>query len=247
MLLSLYPKGTLMQKKLVRSNLSEDAYLYLRDLFTSGNRYNPGDKISVEELSRELGVSRTPLWGAIKRLEAEGIVEIAPRLGVYLIDYDPNRVLDIYLAREALEGMAARLAAEKIEPRQIELLRANIAQQRKFLKENKIDKYYAVAVEFHEQIAKAAQNKTLQHLLKSIFAQIRALRVQRSSQPTHLPQSCDDHDEILNALEKRKPDLAEKVTRNHIRDLTSALRGEVLSTTSAAGVAGRREATRLRP
>lgn len=234
-------------QKLARSNLSADAYSFLCDLFTSGNRYNPGDKISVEELTRELGVSRTPLWGAIKRLEAEGIVEIAPRLGVYLIDYDPKRVLDVYLAREALEGMAARLAAEKIAPRQIEMLRSNIAQQRKLLQEYKIDKYYAIAVEFHEQIAQAAQNNTLQRLLKSIFVQIRALRVQRRSQPTHLPHSCDDHDEILSALEKGKPDLAEKLTRDHIRDLTMAFRDGISSAASAPEAARNRNATRLRP
>src|ERR1700722_20003983 len=150
-----------MSKKLVRSNLSEDAYTFLRDLFINGSRYNPGEKISVEELSRELGVSRTPLWSAINRLEAEGIVEIAPRLGVYLIKYDPERILDIYIAREALEGMAARLAAEKITDRQIAMLRTNIRQQQAFLLQNELEEYHSTAVEFHEQLARIAQSVTL--------------------------------------------------------------------------------------
>jgi len=106
------PGDAAVVKKLRRSSLSGDAYAFVRDLFTNGSRYNPGEKISVEELSRELGVSRTPLWGAINRLEAEGIVEIVPRQGVYLINYDPDRALEVYEAREALEGMAARLAAD---------------------------------------------------------------------------------------------------------------------------------------
>jgi len=218
-----------MPKKLVRSNLSEDAYTFLRDLFINGSRYNPGEKISVEELSRELGVSRTPLWSAINRLEAEGIVEIAPRLGVYLIEYDPERVLDIYLAREALEGMAARLAAEKITDRQLALLRANVAQQHTFLEQEEVEGYYTIAVDFHEQLVRAAQSVTLERLLASIFAQIRAMRVQRkSSPPMHLPQSCDDHDKLLAALEKKDPDLAEQVMRAHIRDLTAQIRQEVV-------------------
>ena len=233
-----------MAKKLVRSNLSEDAYSFLRDLFINGKRYNPGDKISVEELSRELGVSRTPLWGAINRLEAEGVVEIAPRLGVFLIDYDPQRIVDIYLAREALEGVAARLAAEKIVERDIEALRANVGQQRKFLKENKIDAYYTAAVEFHEYIARIAKNSTVERLLQSVFAQIRAMRVQRSSAPMHLPRSCDDHDEILKALEKQKPELAEKLMRDHIRDLTNAFRDESAAQKSAPQTAARRSVTR---
>jgi hypothetical protein len=62
-------------KKLRRSSLSGDAYATVKELLLEGERYRPGGKISVEELSRELGVSRTPIWGAINRLEAEGVVE----------------------------------------------------------------------------------------------------------------------------------------------------------------------------
>jgi DNA-binding GntR family transcriptional regulator len=217
-----------MSKKLVRSNLSEDAYTFLRDLFVNGSRYNPGEKISVEELSRELGVSRTPLWSAINRLEAEGIVEIAPRLGVYLIKYDPERILDIYIAREALEGMAARLAAEKITDRQIAMLRTNIRQQQAFLQQNELEGYHTAAVEFHEQLARIAQSVTLERLLASIFAQIKAMQVQRKrSPPMHLPQSYDDHGKLLDAIEERDPDLAESIARSHIRDLTSEIRREL--------------------
>jgi DNA-binding GntR family transcriptional regulator len=89
-----------MMKKLRRSSLSGDAYAFVRALLLDGDRYSAGEKVSVEELSRELGVSRTPLWAAIYRLEAEGIVEIVPRQGVYLISYDPDKAIDIYLARE---------------------------------------------------------------------------------------------------------------------------------------------------
>ena len=141
-------------RKLRRSSLSGDAYTFVHDLFTNGTRYNPGEKISVEELSRELGVSRTPLWGAINRLEAEGIVEIVPRQGVYLINYDPDRALEIYEAREALEGMAARLAAEKISDRQAAALQANIDEQREQLTKGDIEGYHAKALEFHEQIVR---------------------------------------------------------------------------------------------
>jgi DNA-binding GntR family transcriptional regulator len=217
-----------MAPKLVRSNLSEDAYTFLRDLFINGNRYNPGDKISIEELSRELGVSRTPLWSAINRLEAEGIVEIAPRLGVYLIEYDPDRVLDIYIAREALEGMAARLAAEHATDRQLALLKANLTQQKQFIKRRELDDYHASAVNFHEQLARAAHSVTLERLLATVFAQIRAMQTQRkTSPPMHLPRSCDDHEKLLSAIEKKDADRAESIARAHIRDLTAQIRAEI--------------------
>ncbi|HEY7244984.1 MAG TPA: GntR family transcriptional regulator [Xanthobacteraceae bacterium] len=211
-------------KKLRRSSLSDDAYTFVRALFLSGDRYSPGDKISVEELSRELGVSRTPLWGAIYRLEAEGIVEIVPRLGVYLVDYDPERVIDIYVAREALEGAAARLAAERITQRQIAALKTNIEMQRAHLAEQEIEKYYAAALAFHEEIIGIAGSKTIDRLLRSIFAQIKAMRVQRSYTPMHLPQSCDDHERLLDALQARDPQMAEREARSHIRDLADEIR-----------------------
>ncbi len=211
-------------KKLRRSSLSDDAYTFIRALFLSGDRYSPGDKISVEELSRELGVSRTPLWGAVYRLEAEGIVEIVPRLGVYLVDYDPKKVIEIYMAREALEGVAARLAAERITERQIAALQANIDVQRAHLKKGEIDKYYAAALDFHEEIIGIAGSKTIGRLLGSIFAQIKAMRVQRNYAPMHLPQSCDDHENFLEEFRRRDPEMAEHEARRHIRDLADEIR-----------------------
>ena len=211
-------------KKLRRSSLSEDAYTFVRALFLKGERYSPGDKISVEELSRELGVSRTPLWGAIYRLEAEGIVEIVPRLGVYLVDYDPRKVIEIYVAREALEGVAARLAAERITERQIAALQANIDLQRAHLKLGEIDKYYAAALDFHEEIVAITGSKTIGRLLGSIFAQIKAMRVQRNYAPMRLPQSCDDHERLLEEFRRRNPETAEYEARRHIRDLADEIR-----------------------
>ena len=215
-----------MARKLKRSNLSEDAYTVVRDILLNGDRYNPGDKVSVEELSRELGVSRTPLWAAINRLEAERVVEVVPRQGVYLVDYDPARALEMYIAREAREGMAARLAASNATDRQLALLQRSIDDQRDCLSRGDADGYYTRTIEFHEEIVRAANNLTLERLLKSVFAQMRAMRIQRNSIPTHLPKSCTDHERILAAIRKRDPDLAEREARSHMQDLAGAIRRE---------------------
>ena len=228
-----------MARKLKRSNLSEDAYTVVRDMLLNGSRFNPGDKVSVEELSRELGVSRTPLWAAINRLEAEHVVEVVPRQGVYLVDYDPGRALEMYVAREALEGMAARLAAISITDRQLAILQRSIDEQRDCLSAGDSDGYYTRAIEFHEEIVRAANNVTLERLLKSVFAQMRAMRIQRNSIPTHLPQSCTDHEKILSAIRKRDPDLAESEARGHIKDLAMAIRQERVPAHPPARARGR--------
>jgi DNA-binding GntR family transcriptional regulator len=211
-------------KKLRRSSLSSDAYAFVRALFLDDDRYRAGGKVSVEALSRELGVSRTPVWGAIYRLEAEGIVEIVPRHGVYLINYDPSKAIEIYVTREALEGMTARRAAERITDRQIIALQTNIEVQREHLSKDEPDKCFAVAFAFHEEIVSIAGSKTLERLLQSMFAQIKAMRVQRKYTTMHLSQSCDGYEKVLEALRRRDPDLAEREIRRQIRGCTEEIR-----------------------
>jgi DNA-binding GntR family transcriptional regulator len=183
--------------------------------------------LSVEELSRELGVSRTPLWAAINRLEAELVVEVVPRQGVYLVDYDPMRALEMYIAREALEGMAARLAAHNVTDRQLANLRRSIDEQRKCLSKGDTDGYYTRTLEFHEEILRAADNQTLKRLLTSVFAQMRAMRILHNSMPTHLPKSCLDHEKIFSAIRQRDPDAAEREARAHMQDLAATIRKEI--------------------
>ena len=208
-------------KKLRRTNLSEDAYTFVKDLLLSGERYRPGEKISVEELSRQLGVSRTPVWGAINHLEAEGVVEIVPRQGVYLIDFDPAKALDIYVAREALEGMAARLAADRGSDRQFGALKAALEKQRACLEDGDAECYAAAAMAFHERIVVAAANKPLARLLGSVYAQIQAMRAHSRSKdfPTRMPPSVETHERILDAIVARDPERAEREARTHIQSL----------------------------
>lgn len=224
-------------KKLRRTNLSEDAYSFVKDLLLSGERYRPGEKISVEELSRQLGVSRTPVWGAINRLEAEGVVEIMPRQGVYLINFDPAKALDIYVAREALEGMAARLAAERGTDNQLGGLKAALEKQRACLEDGDAEGYAAAALAFHEQIVAAAANKPLARLLGSVYAQIQAMRAHSRSKdfPTRMPPSVQNHERIFDAIAARDPDGAEREARIHIRRLGEEIKGRAAGGNPPAG------------
>ncbi len=216
-------------KKLRRTNLSEDAYSFVKDLLLSGERYQPGEKISVEELSRQLGVSRTPVWGAINRLEAEGVVEIVPRQGVYLIDFEPAKAFDIYVAREALEGMAARLAAERGSDRQLGALKTALEKQCACLDAGDEDGYAAAALAFHEHIVDAAANKPLARLLGSVYAQIQAMRAHSRSKdfPTRMPPGVENHERILDAIAGRDSESAEREARTHIQRLGDEIKGRV--------------------
>jgi DNA-binding GntR family transcriptional regulator len=232
--------------------LGEESYEIVSELLRSGTRYEPGAKISVEELSRELGVSRSPLWGAIARLEADGIVEIVPRLGVYLIKYDAAKALEIYVAREALEGTAAKLAAGQITDKQLLSLQSSIARQRRLLKKGDMDNYATAALGFHEEIADICGNALVTRFLRSIYAQMQAMRFWTHQLPTDQPHTFDDHTHLLEALQARDGKLAEKIAREHVQRLAakmpkeSSTLGPIVRTRGAARPIASLERNKLR-
>jgi len=206
-------------KKLQRPSLSEVAYIEVKNVLTSA-RYSPGTRIRVEELRRELGVSRTPVWDALNRLEAEGMVEIVPRRGVFLLTFSAEKARELYAVRESLEGMAARLATEHLTPRREELLRRSLETQAACLEQGDVSGYAEATIKFHNHIVEAAENRTLERMLRAVYAQIEALRLRTLYLPMRLRASFDEHQRIMNALSKRDASLSENEARAHIQTTT---------------------------
>ena len=132
-----------------------------------GGEMAPGQKISEPELASSYGVSRGSLREAIARLESCNLVERKPNVGARVISLSIDELMEIYRIRESLEGMAARLAAEHLEPHEIAELRKIVETQREeisggnyayFLKE--------VDLDFHFRIIQGSRNKRLIHLLR---------------------------------------------------------------------------------
>lgn len=211
------------ETRLRRTSLSDEAYTVLREMLLGGARFAPGDKISVEELSRELGVSRSPVWGAIARLEAEGIVEVIPRQGVYLIRFDPATMVEIYQVREALEGMAARLAAAHASPRQVEELAELVARQRDSLARQDRTGYAAATLTFHRDAVRLSGNDILERTLGGIYARSQALCGRLQLPWSEIARNCDDHAALVAALRDRDTDRAEAAARAHARRLCAAV------------------------
>jgi DNA-binding GntR family transcriptional regulator len=206
--------------KLPRVNLSEAAYSAVKSVLLGG-KYSPGARVAVEELARELEVSRTPIWDALNRLEAEGMVEIIPRKGVYLMAFSVEKAREVYIAREALEGMASRLAAEQLTERHIKLLKKSLDEQGSCLDKQDVEGYAIATIDFHNIIVDAAGNKTLDRLLTSVYSQIEILRLRTLYLPQRLRASLAEHHRIFEALVERDPASSEKEARKHIRTTTS--------------------------
>jgi DNA-binding GntR family transcriptional regulator len=214
---------TAAPQKLKRSTLAVDAYVAVRDLLLDGERYAPGDKISVEELAGDLGVSRSPVWSAVARLEAEGIVEVTPRQGVFLIDFEPARLASVFEAREALEGMAARLAARRISAAELAALADSIDRQSVAIRDEDRAAYDQANLRFHHELLDSAQSPVIKKTLTALYAQTRAMCGKRAMSFTELHANRDEHDAILRALQAHDEDEAERTARRHVAELLKKL------------------------
>jgi len=212
-------------KPIAITSLAGEAFGKLVQAITSGE-FEPGQKLSEAQLARQLGISRGPLREALGRLEGR-LVTRTPRLGVRVIEFDREDLEQLFLVREALEGMAARLAAERMvaeERKQLSELLDHHASQPELAAGSA---YYQRSRDddFHFTIVRGARCERLQQmLLDEVYYQLRIHRLRSSARPGRAQQSLSEHREILEALYSRNPDVAEGTMRHHIRNArTSAL------------------------
>jgi DNA-binding GntR family transcriptional regulator len=200
------------------TSLAEEAFGKLVHAITSGE-FEPGERLSESELARQLGISRGPLREALGRLEGR-LVTRTPRIGVRVIAFDREDLEQLFLVREALEGMAARLAAERMSA-------SELAQLRELLTHHASQPDLAAGAayhqgshddDFHFAIVRAARCERLeQMLLDELYYQLRFHRLRSSTRPGRAQQALAEHHEILEALASRNPDAAEGTMRHHIR------------------------------
>lgn len=201
------------------TSLAEEAFGKLVQAITSGE-FEPGQKLSEAALARQLGISRGPLREALGRLEGR-LVMRTPRLGVRVIDLDREDLEQLFLVREALEGMAARLAAERMTSQELQQLREllehhatqpELAAGSAYHQRSRDD-------DFHFTIVRAARCERLeQMLLDELYYQLRIQRLRSSTRPGRAQRALHEHREIVDALASRNPDAAEGTIRHHIRN-----------------------------
>jgi len=210
--------------KLHKTNLAEQAYGVIHQTLLGGERFMPGDKISVEDLARQLGVSRSPVWGAIARLEAEGIVEVRPRQGVFFLGFDKVKLMEIFVAREVLESATARLAAEHATPEQIAAMRQSVETQRAALAAGRIEDYGTEANRFHSLLAQAGGNATMTAMIERLWTLTKAMCIRKDARPAILDERIDEHVRIIEAVAHGDGETAEAELRAHIRRVAAGVK-----------------------
>lgn len=205
----------------------------LKHLIFNGT-YCPGDRLKEAELSRTLGISRSPIREAIHSLANEGLLRLIPQRGAFVASFSADEIHELFEVREPLEITASRLAAERATLEQLDKLEGLLEDTEEVIK-GKEHSWYPRDLDFHQGIATLTQNKRLISSIEEINTQLQLARLRSSATPGRTKQAYSEHQEIFAALQARNQDKVEKAMRLHIRNsLQSAI--EVLADDSS-GVA----------
>ncbi len=170
-----------------------------------------GSKISEPELAKRFDVSRASLREAIGRLEACNLVTRRPNVGARVVELSLEELLEIYRVREALEGMAARLAAEHMSDAELEALQKLLDEEQHF-DPNDINH------DFHYAIVQGGNNQRLAHLLcDDLYHLMRMYRTQLGRDSGRASSASKEHELIFDAIRDRDGEMAELLMRRHIR------------------------------
>jgi DNA-binding GntR family transcriptional regulator len=197
-------------------SLGSQAYQELKRIILEG-RVSPGKKLNEGELAKALGISRTPVREAINRLEKEGLVEIFPQRGAFVVQSTERDIFELFLIRENLEGLAARLASARIAESSLARLEACIQGFQEPFNEKDIQRYAREDFKFHQSIVLLSDARRLIQLVSSLHDHIRIFRLTTRGMSDRMKSSLVEHQCIIEALRKRNPEEAEQRMRRHIR------------------------------
>lgn len=187
----------------------------IREAIINGN-LKPRERLMEIQLAEELGVSRTPIREALRKLELEGFIVMVPRKGAYVADISIKDIADVFEIRTALEGLAAGLAAERITEEELENMERCLVEKGEAIALGDIEKLVETDTKFHEAIYKASRNERLWTILNNLREQFQRLRTTSLSVPGRMQQSLKEHREIVEAIQSRDVQLARQMAQDHI-------------------------------
>lgn len=206
-----------MEKLGLRRNLELEVYDRIKSAILD-RKYMPGDKISIDQLIADLGVSRTPIVIALKMLEREMLIETKPRRGHYVRTFTKREIIDVLELREALEALGARKAARRITESQMEKLRDFFKGIDVEGDPQALSAYAKEDQGFHEFIMEVAGGDILSSVFKAYAIVIFTYHADLPGGFVRHPrETIQEHLELVDAICNRDEDKAEKLMRHHMR------------------------------
>ncbi|MGE0765277.1 MAG: GntR family transcriptional regulator [Hyphomicrobiaceae bacterium] len=193
---------------------AEFAYGMLLDAIRE-QKIAPGERVREQEISRMLGISRTPVRQAMHRLQTRGLLVQAPGRGLIVAELGRQQVVELYAMRELLEGAAARLAAQHAGPGDIIAMRRVLDEFRRMAPEPR--QLARINRRFHASIHEAAHNRYLSQSLDDFSDTLALLRGTTFSIRGRWKNELAENVELVDAIERRDCDAAERVARQNMR------------------------------
>ena len=210
-------------------SITDLTYQALKQAITAMNIYDSAEDLRLDErrLAEDLGVSRTPIREAIVRLELEGLVRTVPRRGTFVVRKSKKEVLEIITVWAALESMAARLITLHARDEEIASLRKIFATFQNGRLEAHLDEYSEANIQFHQRIVEMSGCELLRKTADTLLIHMGAIRRRTISDDARVTRSIIDHMHIIEALEQRETELAERLVRQHALDLAAHVAANV--------------------
>lgn len=221
----------------VATTIADEIFAEVRQEIVEG-RIPQGSKISEPELARRYGISRGPLREAIGRLESAGLVSRRANVGARVITLSSDQLLEIYHVREALEGMAARLAAKHMSESEVEALQDLVAKHRcqVGLEQGQAHFRREADLDFHYRIVSGSHNNRLIALMcNDLYHLVRMYRCQFGRTRPRASEAQREHDQIADAIAGRDGELAEILMRRHIRTSRAYVESRLLGESPTPG------------
>ncbi len=207
-----------------------DAYKPLREVVREALRQaikdgilKPGERLMEIQLAEELGVSRTPIREAIRKLELDGFVVMIPRRGTYVADISLKDISQEFEIRTALEELASGLGAVRITEEELEYLERMLVEIGDYIEEGDMDKIVAADVGFHEVLYKASRNNRLAEIIHNLREQLMRFRSISMNQPGRLANTWEEHRQLVEAIASRNASQARKIARLHMENSEQVL------------------------
>ena len=205
------------------TSLRDQAYALLKSAIADTDIYNPATELRLDErqLTAALGVSRTPIREALSLLEQEGFIRTFPRRGIYIIRKSKREIIEMIQMWAALESMAARLATLHATDAEIAKLRHLFDEFQSSPPSEHLDEYSDANIAFHTEVIRLGGSQMLVDTTRNLLLHVRAIRRATITQSDRAARSIIDHLKIIEALERRDTELAERLTRQHTLDLAT--------------------------
>ncbi len=183
----------------------------------------PGERLMEVQLAEEMGVSRTPVREAIRKLETEGFVVIEPRKGAYVATFSADDVRELYEIRGALEALAGSLAAKRATPEELKEMERLLLKENNYISSDNVFDTVDTDVGLHELIYRAARNERLLTTLNNLRGQLYRTRSASMSIPGRKEKTMEEHRQIIEAITARNPEEARRLMYLHVANAEKAV------------------------